>query len=295
MTDTPTRQERQAFIYYWVDYWDDKKKGPWPFLRMHQNSNTMASIGNGDVVWIFARRPKDDAYVMVARHLVSNAAETPESDPERDAGKWFFESNGLGPSGLTLFDPDEQDDAEELIGSLHLIARARPIGLAFQGANAVKKITEEDAETLERHVAARASVNMWGVIQREAKAAEGSDINLRIGRNIAQDLSSLSAMEGLTEQQKTWIRERASWLADRFWRERWKDGAVVCDDCQFDPVSRTIGTDINPRTLMDVHHKYPLQEGYRLTSWRDDFALLCPNCHRFEHARIRLASVKRSA
>lgn len=43
---------------------------------------------------------------------------------------------------------------------------------------------------------------------------------------------------------------------------------------------------VNPRSLLDVHHKNPLDEGERYTTIRD-FALLCPTCHRVEHQRLK--------
>jgi hypothetical protein len=45
----------------------------------------------------------------------------------------------------------------------------------------------------------------------------------------------------------------------------------------------------SPRSLLDVHYKRPLGEGPRLTRADDfHFALLCPTCHRIEHARLCL-------
>jgi 5-methylcytosine-specific restriction protein A len=38
---------------------------------------------------------------------------------------------------------------------------------------------------------------------------------------------------------------------------------------------------------MDVHHRDPLAEGVRVTELAD-FQLLCPNCHRFVHAVMRI-------
>jgi hypothetical protein len=279
---------QQAFIYYWKDYWQDKRNGMLPLCKLHQNSPVMQRIRPGDIVWAFTRRV-DGVYVIVAQYLGARVGDDPENDNTR-AGRTFFESE---PSGLASFEPDKQDSAEEVIRSLSPRITADPVGGAFQGPNAVKSISAEDCENLRHHVAARAAANMWGTIERDARKAEGSEINPAISRKINQDLSA-STMEGLTAQQKTWVRERAAWLADKFWKERWRGGGGVCDDCQFDPVAHTKDSDVKPRSLMDVHHKHPLEEGIRLTTL-DDFALLCPNCHRYEHARMRLSSVRRPA
>jgi hypothetical protein len=43
---------------------------------------------------------------------------------------------------------------------------------------------------------------------------------------------------------------------------------------------------VRPRSLLDVHHRHPLYEGSRVTTFAD-FALLRPTGHRFEHALLR--------
>lgn len=285
-----SQQGGKTFIYYWQKYWDDKRETLLPLHRLHQNSPVMEGITPGDIVWAFIHK-KDGTYPIAARFLVSRAGRTPENDPEQAAGVWFFESD---LSGLTSFDPGEQDNAEPVIRKLGIKADAPFLGMAFQGNNAVREISRDASEMLQGHVEARAAISMWIAIEQEAKAAEGSDVNPRISRDIAKDLA-LSAMEGLTEQQKNWVRKRTPWLADKFWKERWRGGSPNCDNCQFDPVARAKGTDVKPRSLIDVHHRNPLQEGHRLTKWREDFALLCPNCHRFEHAEMRLSSARRPA
>ena len=135
-----TQPGQQAFIYYWVDYWEAKQKKLLPLFKLHQNSPVMERIQAGDIVWVFTRRRSDGHYVIVCRYLVARVGKDTGNDNTR-YGQQFFESDGLGPSGLTCFDPDEQDDAEVVIGGLHLVANARPIGLSFEGANAVKTIT----------------------------------------------------------------------------------------------------------------------------------------------------------
>jgi 5-methylcytosine-specific restriction protein A len=116
-------------------------------------------------------------------------------------------------------------------------------------------------------------------------AAERSEIDSRIAREIDRDLGSKAA-EGMTVEQWTKVRLRAAWLAQRFVRERQKDNSLKCDDCGFDPASRINGTPVKARSLLDVHHLHPLEEGRRVTTLAD-FRLLCPTCHRLEHALIR--------
>jgi hypothetical protein len=63
----------------------------------------------------------------------------------------------LGSSGLTLFDPGGQNDAEDVIRSLSVSTEGRALGHTFRGWRAIRPITAEDAEKLERHAGVRAS------------------------------------------------------------------------------------------------------------------------------------------
>jgi 5-methylcytosine-specific restriction protein A len=125
------------------------------------------------------------------------------------------------------------------------------------------------------------AINAWIAIEDEILMAEASAITAALVRDINWDLS-VSTMEGMTEERKAKIRQRAAWLANRFASERRKAGTLFCDNCSFDPGERVAGTSLKPRSLLDVHHLHPLDEGKRRT-WLKDFALLCPTCHRFEH------------
>lgn len=134
----------------------------------------------------------------------------------------------------------------------------------------------------------RSTRNAWIGIQADIMAAERSAIDRRISREIDRDLGSRAA-EGMTVEQWTKVRLRAAWLAQRFVRERQKDNSLKCDECGFDPTSRVNGTPVKARSLLDVHHRHPLEEGQRVTTLAD-FKLLCPICHRFEHELGRLKS-----
>jgi predicted HNH restriction endonuclease len=110
-----------------------------------------------------------------------------------------------------------------------------------------------------------------------------------IARGIAIDLAG--ALEGEEEERKTKVKRRAAWLAYKFWLLRQKLKALNCDDCGFDPSADASLAGLPRRSLFDVHHKNPLAEGVRRTT-TDDFALLCPRCHRIEHVRLRTFSVR---
>jgi 5-methylcytosine-specific restriction enzyme A len=155
----------------------------------------------------------------------------------------------------------------------------------------LRPLTDEDrAKLADLTVIPRQTSNAWIAIEDEAALAASGEkvIPRRIWRDISRDLDT-SAMEGLSEERRVMVRTRAAWNAYKFVLTRQKAGRLTCDDCNFDPVSRITGTDIKPRSLLDVHHREPLAEGVRYTSPTDSyFKLLCPTCHRLEHALMRL-------
>lgn len=127
--------------------------------------------------------------------------------------------------------------------------------------------------------------NAWIAIEDEMAAVDASEITSRSLRLLGIDLAS-GALEGETEERKAKVRKRAAWLADRFIRLRVKANALHCDLCSFDPATVLNSEILKARTALDVHHKFPLEEGTRYTS-TDDFALLCPTCHRMEHQLLK--------
>lgn len=122
--------------------------------------------------------------------------------------------------------------------------------------------------------------NPWLAIDAEFEMASGSEISGRFQRMMDQDLG---ALEGMTTEQRRKVRVRAAWKAEAYARRLWREGLLRCEECGFDPILKAKDTSISPRTLIDVHHKHPLEEGQRLTT-DADFAVLCPTCHRFVHA-----------
>lgn len=131
--------------------------------------------------------------------------------------------------------------------------------------------------------------NFWIGIEDEFSSAERSEVSSLTKRLIDSDLQYSQAQEGMSEERWTKVRRRAAWMADRFIRKRFKSNSIHCDVCRFSPDKITDGTKIRPRSLMDVHHKHPLAEGVRYTTI-EDFALLCPTCHRAEHALLKIGS-----
>ena len=135
----------RAFLYYWMIYWDDLDESHWPLSKLNQNSRTMQRIRPGDVVWAFTRRRTDGAYVLVARFLVSHVGENDDGTP---AGRWYFASD---TGNFRYLDPQTQKDAEPVIRRLEIRADATVLGNSFQGGNAVREISIEALQALDRH------------------------------------------------------------------------------------------------------------------------------------------------
>jgi 5-methylcytosine-specific restriction protein A len=141
---------------------------------------------------------------------------------------------------------------------------------------------EERAQIADLAIEPRPTANFWLGIAEEAHMAELSPLNSGTVRQIGRDFGFPGALEGMTEEQKVMVRKRAAWIADRFVRNRGRAGKLFCDNCAFDPSSMVTNTAVKARSLLDVHHMNPLDEGVRRTT-EADFCLLCPNCHRFMH------------
>ena len=65
----------------------------------------------------------------------------------------------------------------------------------------------------------------------------------------------------MTEERRVKVRRRAAWVANRFVLARRNAGTLFCDECGFDPAERLKGTSVSPRSVLDAHHRTPLEEG----------------------------------
>lgn len=129
------------------------------------------------------------------------------------------------------------------------------------------------------------AINAWIGIADEFPAAERSQIDKRLERDVNTDLGA-RAPEGMTDEKWGRVRRRAAWLADRFARQRRDEGRWRCEVCSYEPANLPELEGLRHRSLLDVHHRRPLEEGRRYTTV-GDFDLLCPTCHRVVHARLR--------
>jgi 5-methylcytosine-specific restriction enzyme A len=126
------------------------------------------------------------------------------------------------------------------------------------------------------------ALNAWIGIEDEFPRAERSPINAHVRRLIEHDMSD-EALEGVPVERRIRLRTRAAWKAEEFLKGRLKAHTLRCDNCGFDPSTVVDPSIIRLRSLLDVHHKCPLEEGVRYTNVAD-FELLCPTCHRVAHA-----------
>lgn len=150
----------------------------------------------------------------------------------------------------------------------------------------LRPINQHEAEMLrDLEITRISATNSWIAIEDEMVSVDASEISQRSLKLMEHDLE-LSALEGENDERKVKIRKRAAWLADTFVRRRAANGKLVCDRCAFDPALTLNLKIFSARTSLDAHHKYPLEEGTRYTSI-DDFALLCPTCHRMEHQLLK--------
>lgn len=137
------------------------------------------------------------------------------------------------------------------------------------------------------------ATNAWIAIEDEFEPAEMSPISSFSERDMRLDLPD-RVLEGMTGERRAKVRRRATWMADKFVSSRVRAGLLRCDDCGFDPTTKFPSSRMKARSLLDVHHKFPLVEGIRYTTI-NDFALLCPTCHRVEHLRMKLEATSRNA
>ena len=154
----------------------------------------------------------------------------------------------------------------------HSSGTLRPLAASEQEALVDLAITRQDA------------AGSWIAIEEEIRIAEASEIPPQLQRMIDRDLGE-GAFEGETEERKVQLRKRAAWQANRFVNARRRAGTLHCDHCGFDPVTLLDPARFRARSALDAHHRRPLEQGPRLTRI-EDFALLCPTCHRVEHLML---------
>ena len=240
-----------------------------------------------------------------------------EREAHKDLAGKFIAVHRLRPTARPLIDILGGDEFERLQdmwaqdGNRHRWSVAFPIVESYRvnehpkaksilGENMYARLYAHSSATLrplndaERAAIANLDIepvstsNAWIGIEDEFALAERSEIDPRVRKAIDNDLVA-PAIEGVKAERWARIRTRAAWKAHQFLKGRMRKDTLRCDQCGFDPSGRVDPNVIRPRSLLDVHHKRPLEEGVRYTNVTD-FDLLCPTCHRIEHALLKAAS-----
>jgi hypothetical protein len=102
----------------------------------------------------------------------------------------------------------------------------------------------------------------------------------RGGDDAPQDLEYNEGGKVLRTHLRTERDAKAAKLAKELARKRSKTGAISCETCGTVPSKEYDGLD-----LIEAHHRIPLARGVRETK-PEDFAMLCPCCHRAVHKLI---------
>lgn len=100
------------------------------------------------------------------------------------------------------------------------------------------------------------------------------------GEDAPQDLEYREGGKVLQTHLRTERDAKAAKLAKELARKRSKTGDIVCETCGTVPKKEYAGLD-----LIEAHHRIPLARGVRETK-PEDFAMLCPCCHRAVHKLI---------
>lgn len=97
-----------------------------------------------------------------------------------------------------------------------------------------------------------------------------------------QDLEYMEGGKVLRTHLRTERDGNATKLAKALARKRARNGKLTCEACACVPEDDYRGLD-----LIEAHHRIPLARGVRETK-PEDFAMLCPCCHRAVHKLINI-------
>lgn len=99
-------------------------------------------------------------------------------------------------------------------------------------------------------------------------------------KDTPQDIEYLEGGKVLRSHLSAERSSRAAGLAKELARKKSKSGKLTCEACRSVPEKDYKGLD-----LIEAHHRRPLEEGVRKTKL-EDYAMLCPCCHRAVHKLI---------
>jgi len=103
---------------------------------------------------------------------------------------------------------------------------------------------------------------------------------IQLGKDNSPDIEYLEGGKVLRSHLSTERDAKIAKLAKDLARKKSKSGMIACETCGTIPEKDYRGLD-----LIEAHHRIPLADGVRKTK-PEDFAMLCPCCHRAVHKLI---------
>jgi 5-methylcytosine-specific restriction enzyme A len=251
-------------IYNWT--WEHYQKDLIHGVGFHLNQKTkrLHSIGIGDTLWAFSRRPQDKAYVLVAQ-LIARAKTL--NQPGFRYGEYRLWGD-LGASQYFL--ATGQPRIDHVIRSLSLGVTAKYIGQAFQGGAAVRTITQQDHLMLSAIAQQLPPEPRARLIPEERFEAIGL-----IGDAAQVQTHMLAEPKGAAAQRSAYlygprVSRRRAWTGEL--RERYADRCQLCG------WSATVQYS---QPTCESHHMQWISRGG--ADSLDNIVLLCPNHHRVVH------------
>lgn len=252
-----------ALLFYWQpdNYARDREFGFG--FHLNQNSPAMAAARPGDSVWAFTRRQRDGLYVLAAELVVRAVTRNP---PNYRYGRYRIWGD-LHRS--RYFDTDFGPNAEPLIRALGIRARAERLGQSFQGASAVREISEADHQLLSRFAAdlsAYPHAAIYAEDEFEARLIHGAAARRLVVREThAEAERRLRYLYETVDVQRA--RRNVEALHELY--------GGRCQICLFDPRTRY------GHRLCHGHHVHWLSRGGEDTL--ENMVLVCPNHHAAIH------------
>jgi hypothetical protein len=249
-------------LYYWRfdNYARDRAFGFG--YHLNQDSPAMSRARPGDSLWAFTRRRGDGLYVLAAELVVRAVT---RNVPRYRYGAY----RAWGDLERSrYFDVEAGPNAEPLLRRLSVPARARHLGQSFQGAAAVRVLTEADHRLLTALAAGLPVLDRVGVYPED-------ELEARLVQGVRGDLPRFPAADA-DRRRLAYLYETVDPRRSRAHVERLQElYGGRCQVCGFDPHGRY------GARLCEGHHLIWLSRGGE--DELQNLALLCPNHHAAVH------------
>lgn len=249
-------------LYYWRpdNYRQDAKFGFG--YHLNQNSPALARMAPGETVWAFTRDVLG-RYVLAAALVVRAVT---RNSPRYRYGRYRV----WGDLERTrYFELAAAPDAQQLIRSLAISARAEILAQSFQGHGAVRPLDLADHQLLSAFAAdlpVLPRVEIYPEDEFEARLVLGSSVRELLSKDSGEAYSARMRYLYETVDVRR-ARRHVEWLQKRY--------AGRCQICRYDPHERY------GRRLCHGHHIEWLSRGG--ADKLDNMVLICPNHHAAVH------------